>query len=62
MLMTFIQYTPASYGAGASKITFPPWVNLLGWLMASTPVVVVIIGGCYVFYKKVYKDGYVSHT
>ena len=60
MMMTFIQYTPASYGSGDSQIIFPPWVNLLGWLMAATPIVVVLAVGGYIFYKKVIQNGYVS--
>ena len=60
MIMTFVQYTPASYGSGASEIVFPPLINLLGWLMAATPIVVVIAVGGYVFHKKVIKNDYVS--
>ncbi|XP_043243346.1 sodium- and chloride-dependent glycine transporter 1-like [Amphibalanus amphitrite] len=52
-IMTFVQYEPASYGSGPSKIEFPPWVNLLGWLMAATPIVIVIGVGIYVYHKKV---------
>ena len=58
LLIAFIQYTPASYGSGDAEIIFPPWVNLLGWLMAVTPIVIVlVVGGC-IFYKEVVKGGH----
>ena len=45
---TWYFFTPCSYGG----YIFPSWVQLMGWLMAATPLVIVILMGGYEYHRR----------
>ncbi|XP_046542281.1 sodium- and chloride-dependent glycine transporter 2-like [Haliotis rubra] len=47
MIMSATQYTPANYG----DYKFPSWAEVIGWCMAATPVVVIILVMVFYIYK-----------
>ena len=48
LIMTFVQYTPASSVSYTQEnYTFPQWVQTMGWMMAVLPIAAIILGAFY---------------
>jgi len=52
LIMTFVQYSPASSLSYADNYTFPGKIQAMGWLMALCPLLIIVLGGLYSWWNR----------
>ena len=52
LIMTFVQYSPASSLSYGDKYTFPGKIQAMGWLMALCPAFIIIVGGVFSWWNR----------
>jgi len=52
LIMTFVQYSPASSLSYAGKYVFPGKIQAMGWLMALCPAFIIIAGGVFSWWNR----------
>jgi len=52
LIMTFVQYSPASSLSYAENYTFPGKIQAMGWLMALCPFFIIIAGGVFSWWNR----------